>query len=106
MCYFEENNITDEKKRSAIFFSVVGAGDDIYTLLKRLVAPKYLGDIKLDKLLKHLENHFTPETNTIVERYRFNKWTRRSGLSIKSCIAERKDLVQLCQFGKTQYVPN
>ena len=100
MCYFEANDITVEKKRSAIFLSVVG--DEIYTLLRGLVAPKSPRDIKLDELLKHLAKHFTPDTNTIVERYRFYNWTRSSGQSIKSCIAELKDLARLCQFGKTE----
>ena len=66
------------------------------------MAPKSPRDIKLDELLKHLAKHFTPDTNTIVERYRFYNWTRSSGQSIKSCIAELKDLARLCQFGKTE----
>ena len=96
MCYFDANDITVEKKTSTIFVSVVG--DDIYTLLMGLVAPKSPGDIKLDDILRHC----TPDTNTMVERYRFYNWTRSSGQSIKSCIAELKDLARLCLFGKTE----
>ena len=69
MCYFKANDITVEKKRSAIFLSVVG--DEIYTLLRELVAPESPRDIKLDEHLKHLAKHLTPDTNTIVEHYRF-----------------------------------
>ena len=36
------------------------------------------------------------------ERYRFYNWNRSSGQSIKSCIADLKDLARLCQFGKTE----
>ena len=66
------------------------------------MVPKSPRDIKLDELLKHLAKHFTPDTNTIVERYRFYNWTQRSGQSIKSCIVELKDLARLCQLGKTE----
>ena len=93
MCYFEVNGITVEKKRSAIFLSVVG--DEIYTLLRGLVAHKSPRDIKLDEILKYLAKHFTPDTNTIVERYWFYNWTRSSGQSIKSCIAQLKNLDRL-----------
>ena len=104
MSYFEANDITVENKRSSIFLSMVG--DEIYTLLRGLVAPKSPRDIKLDEILKHLAKHFTTDTNTIVECYRFYNWTRSSGRSIKSCIAELKDLVRLCQFGKRKKVPS
>ena len=60
MCYFKANDITVEKKRSAIFLPVVG--DEIYTLLRGLVAPQSPRDIKLYELLKHLAKHFALDT--------------------------------------------
>ena len=88
------------RREEEISYVLSVVGDEIYTLLKGIVTHKSPRDIKLDELLKHLAKDFTPDTNAIVERYRFYNWTRSSGQSIMSCIAKIK--ARLCQFGKTE----
>ena len=66
------------------------------------MAPKAPRDIKYNSLLKNLAKHFTSDTRTIDVTYRFYNWIIISGHSIKSYIAELKDVSRLCLFGKTE----
>ena len=44
-----------------------------YQLIRGLLAPKELGDVKYDDIIRTMTNHYNPKTSAIVERFKFNK---------------------------------
>ena len=65
--YFIANDITDDKKKTAIVITTIAA--------KTM-------DIKLVDIWVILKNHHNPPTSEIVERYKFNICTRRDGQTV------------------------
>ena len=56
--YFEANNISEEEKKRAVFFSVVSS--ETYELVRGLIAPRKPKELVYDNIVKELDTHFTP----------------------------------------------
>ena len=73
--YVIANDITDEKKKTAIVITTIGA--KTYKLKIDLLTPKKPMDTKLVDIWLILKKHHTPPPSEIVERYKCNICTRR-----------------------------
>ena len=88
--YFLANSIADTNKQKAVFLTVCGA--ELYKLIRSLVSPSKPIEKTYDELVAVLLNHLNPKPNIIMERYKFNIRTRKSGESVVSYIAELRHL--------------
>ena len=97
--YFIANKITDDDIKRAVFLSIVG--DKTYQLIRGLLAPKKLSDVKYDDMIITMTNHYNPTKSAIVERFKFNKCNRKPSQAISAYVAELKELSRTCAFGET-----
>ena len=97
--YFEGND-SDIPKRRAILLSVVG--NETYTLLRSLAAPRAPGELTFEELCTLLAAHFEPKLNAILQSYNFYSAYRTQGQPIKDVVAELKNLARNCEVGKTK----
>ena len=97
--YFIANKITDDDIKRAVFLSIVG--DKTYQLIRGLLAPKELSDVKYDDIIRTMTNHYNPKKSAIVERFKFNKCNRKPSQAISAYVAELKELSRTCAFGIT-----
>ena len=67
--YFIANDVTDEKKQTAIFLTVIT--NETYSLLKNLIAPESPGGNTVKTLSETLADHLKPQSIIIAERYGF-----------------------------------
>ena len=86
--YFIANKITVEDIKRAVFLSIVG--DKTYQLIRGLLAPKELSDVKYDDIIRTMTNHYNPKKVAIVERINFNKCDRKHSQVISAYVAEFK----------------
>ena len=63
--YFIANKITDDDIKRAVFLSIVG--DKTYQLIRGLLAPTELSDVKYDDMIRTMTNHYNPTKSAIVE---------------------------------------
>lgn len=98
MQFLEANSIEDDRKR-AVFLAVVGS--KTFTHLKDLLAPKKPGEATLNKLMKALQDFYTPKRNVLSERYAFRNRKQIAGESLAEYIAALKGLEATCEFGAT-----
>ena len=56
--YFIANEISDNKKLTATFITLIGK--DAFSLLRSLVSPKKPSEMKVDELSEVLRNHLQP----------------------------------------------
>ena len=94
--YFIANDITDDKKKTAIVITTIGA--KTYKLMRDLLTPKKPMDTKLVDIWVILKNHHNPPPSDIVERYKFNICTRRDGQTVAIYLAELRKLSEFCNF--------
>ena len=97
--YFEANNISEEEKKRAVFFSVVGS--ETYELVRGLIAPRKPKELVYDNIVKELDTHFTPSVNVIVERFKFYDFEKPQNQSVKEYIAKLRELARTCRLGKS-----
>ena len=97
--YFIANKITDDDIKRAVFLSIVG--DKTYPLMRGLLAPKKLSDVKYDDMIRTMTNHYNPTKSAIVERFKFNKCNRKTSQAVSAYVAELKELSRTCAFGET-----
>ena len=97
--YFEANDI-DIPERGASLLSVVG--NETYTLLRSLAAPRAPSELTFEELCTLLAAHFEPKPNPMLQRYNSYSAYRTQGQPIKDFIAELKNLAIICEFGKTK----
>ena len=67
--YFIANDVTDEKKQTAIFLTV--AGNKMYSLLKNLLAPESPAGKTVNTLSETLIDHLKPQPVIIAECFKF-----------------------------------
>ena len=95
--YFIANDVTDDKKKVAVILSVMGAKE--YGLLKSLVAPKKVSELKLSEIDEVLKQHYNPTPPVMLERYKFYQRNQRVEESIATYYAELKKMAETCEFG-------
>ena len=66
-CYFLDDDISDNKKRTATFLTLIGK--ETYSLLNPLTAPDKPSSKKVDELNTILFEHFEPKPIVTAERY-------------------------------------
>ena len=94
---FVANGITKEKKKRAVFLSVIGAST--YKLLSSLLAPIKPGEKSYTFLVDTLSEHFNPAPSKIVERFKLHTRFCKPGESVIAFISELRSLAKSCNFG-------
>ena len=69
--FFLANNITTDKKKVAVFVTMVGA--KAYALLRNLLAPEKPSEKKYTELTEAMKKHLKPKPIVIAERFKFHK---------------------------------
>ena len=60
------------------------------------------GDLSFDELVKTLADHFCPAPSEIVQQFRFNSRSRKTGESVATFVAELRAIAaEFCNFGNT-----
>ena len=96
--FFIVNDIKDDKKKTAILLSVIGAST--YALLKNLVSPVCPSEKSFKEINEVLKNHFEPAVLVIAQRFKFHKREQQPGESANVFYSELKSLSQSCDFGQ------
>ena len=100
--FFEANGIIGEdnaSKRRSIFISV--AGPSPYKLLRNLLAPVRPADKTFEELTAMLAEHYNPRPSEVMQRFRFNSRSRKTGESVSAYVAELRRIAEFCNFGTT-----
>ena len=95
--YYVANDVEDDKKKVAIFITVVGK--DAYTLLRSLLSPEKPNTKSFAEITKTLSEHFKPKRIIIAERYKFHERKQEIGESVNDFVAAIKKLSLHCEFG-------
>ncbi|KAJ8042845.1 Synaptic vesicle 2-related protein [Holothuria leucospilota] len=95
--FFEANNVTEDKKKVAIFLSSMGAKG--YGLLKNLVSPDKPSAKNFPEICKTLKDYYSPRPPVLLERFRFYSHTQSASESVTNFLAELKRLSSTCNFG-------
>ena len=94
--YFIANDITDDKKKVAVILSVMGAKE--YGLLKSIVAPKMVTELKLSEIDEVLKQHYNPKPPVMLERFKLYQRNQRPDETIATYFAELKKMAASCDF--------
>jgi len=86
------------KKHVAVLLSTIGSKP--YGVLRSLVVPKMLKELKYAKVVKMLQDHYEPAPLVIAECYRFHQRSQDVGESIADYVAELH-LATKCKFEDT-----
>ena len=100
--FFEANDLTGDgkaTKRRATFLTVVGPGP--YRLLRSLLSPAKPSDKTYDELVKKLTEHYSPTPSEVMQRFRFNSRSRKTGETVAAYLAELRRLTEHCNYGDT-----
>ena len=100
--FFEANELTGDSKatkRRATFLTVIGPGP--YKLLRSLLSPVKPTDKTYDELVKKLTEHYSPTPSEVMQRFRFNSRSRKTGESVAAYLAELRRLAEHCNYGDT-----
>ena len=84
------NDVTDEKKQTVIFLTVIGNGT--YSLLRNLLAPESPAGKTVKMLSERLIDHLKPQPIIICERYKLYCRDQAENETITEYLAELKDL--------------
>lgn len=80
---------------------IIALGDAHFELLTNLLAPTKPETLKLDELIKVLQDHFDPAVNELAERYRFRSRTQKEGEDLTSYFSHLKQLSLNCNYDTT-----
>ena len=94
--YFIANDVTDEKKQTAIFLTVIG--NETYSLLRNLLAPKSPAGKTVKALWETLTDHLKPQPIITAERYKFYCRDQSENETITEYLAELRKLTLNCHF--------
>lgn len=100
--FFEANEITGEgkaAKRRATFLSVMGPVP--YQLLRSLLSPEKPREKTFEELVAVLTAHYNPPPSEVMQRFRFNSRSRKTGESVAAYVAELRRLAEFCNYGDT-----
>lgn len=94
--FFDENNMIENKKKTAIFLTVVGK--ETYSLLRQILAPELPSTKTIEDLCGKLKDHVKQQTVDIFERYKFYVRKQHDGESIADYINDLRKLSAHCDF--------
>ena len=97
--FFSANGITDANRKKSVFLTVSGA--ELYQLVRSLTSPGKPSDRTYDEVIELVKKHLNPKPNVIVERYKFNSRSRKSGESVPDFVAELRHLSRNCEFNES-----
>ena len=92
--YFIANDVTDEKKQTAIFLTVIG--NETYSLLRNLLAPESPARKTVKTPSKTLIDHLKPII--FAEHYKFYCRDQSENETITQYLAELRKLTLNCDF--------
>ena len=78
--YMIANEIEDEKKIVAMFLTTIGS--KTYNVLRDLLAPAELSEVKFQELVKTLKDHYEPKAIMIAEQFHFHKCKQHEGKGV------------------------
>ena len=94
--YFIANDVTDEKKQTGIFLTIIG--NETYRLLRNLLAPESPAGETVKTLSETLIDHLKPQPIIIAERYYFYCRDQLENETITEYLAELRKLTLNCDF--------
>ena len=94
--YFISNDVTDEKKQTAIFLTVIG--NETYSLLRNLLAPESPVGKTVKTLSETLIYHLKLQPIIIAEPYKFYCRNQSENETITEYLAELRKLTLNCDF--------
>ena len=94
--YFLANDIEDNKKRTAMFLTLIGK--ETYSLLNSLTAPDKPSSKKVDEVNNILFEHYEPKPIVIAERYQFYTRMQQDEETLAEYIAELRKRSIHCEF--------
>ena len=65
------------------------------------MAPTKPAEKTFQELVAKLTEHYSPEPPEVMQRFRFNSRSRKSGESIAAYVAKLRSIAQQCNFGAT-----
>ena len=71
-----------------MFLSIVT--DKTYQLIRGLLAPKELSDVKYNDFIGKMTNHYNPKKRANVKIFKFNKGNRKPSHAISAYVADLK----------------
>ena len=95
-CFFGANGINNARQKQQTLLSSIG--HDGYHLLRSLSAPTPLSGKSYADTKQLLIDHFAPERNEIVERFKFYSRVRNDGESVAQFVSELRSLSRHCNF--------
>ncbi len=95
--YLKVNKIVTEEAKAEYF--IILAGPEVYTILKSLISPREVKDLKYSEIVSCLIDHFAPKVNIRVERFKFGKLSQNEGESTNEFILKLKSYAATCKFG-------
>lgn len=100
--FFEANDLTGDKKATkqrATFLTVIGPGP--YKLLRSLLSSVKPTDKTYDELVKKMTEHYSPTPSEVMQHFRFNSRSRKTGESVADYLAALCRLAEYCNYGDT-----
>ena len=94
--YFIANDVTDEKKQTAIFLTVIR--NETYSLLRNLLAPESSAGKTVKMLSETLIDHLKLQPIIIAQRYKFYCRDQSENETITEYLAELRKLTLNCDF--------
>ena len=94
----EETRQAAERKRVAIFLTLVGA--ETYKLLKSPVSPDVPSTRTFQRLTDTIRNLLKPRTLAVAERFRYHKRQQRDGETVSQFETELRSLASASEFGE------
>ncbi|KAF2887043.1 hypothetical protein ILUMI_19130 [Ignelater luminosus] len=73
-------------------------GPEYFELLKLSVAPKEIGTLSFDEVIKSLDEQLTEKKNALVERHKFLSETQGANQSIQDFVTKLCKFIPACQF--------
>lgn len=90
------NKVEEDEK---VDYMISMGGGELYKIIKSLISPKKVEEVKYDDLKKILSKNFKPTRNIIAERFKFNKRKQSDDETISDFVVAIKSLARECEFG-------
>lgn len=90
------NKVKEEEKTD---YMISLAGGDLYKVIKSLVSPQKIEDVKYDDLVKLLSKNFKPTRSIIAKRFKFYKRLQAEDEFVNDYAFQLKALSRECDFG-------
>lgn len=94
--FFAGNEIEDEARQRAIFFSICGA--QLFDLAKTLCAPAELKSENLEAIWLKLDAHFAPAPPQIAKQMLFERRNQAENETAAQYVDKLRELAESCKF--------